>query len=207
MSSSLRDAARDAFCDVLLQVGPTAPTLCEGWDAHRLAAHVWSLSYDPLAWAGMIVHPLNAFTERRLTRIVERWPYVELVARLRRMEGFTCMPWDGRQGHRHGLGEYVIHTEDLRRANDLPSVDPAPELAEALWLRLQVASRQLYGGRRRGLVLAGTNPPRESYVACRGQGSVVTGPVLELLMWVYGRRDSAKVTITPAPLQSGVGAT
>lgn len=199
MTAALRDQARERFCDTLLQVGPDATTLCEGWDAHRLAAHVWTLSYDAVAWLGIALAPFASLTERRLDRVVQRWPYKELVARLRQMQGFRCMPTDAWEGHRHGLGEYVVHTEDVRRANGLPSLKPDPELARALWLRLQVAARQLHGRPGRpGLVVDCTDAGEGPHVVRPGAGNVVTGPVVELLMWVYGRRQAADVTVKPA---------
>lgn len=50
---ALRDAEQERCCDVLAQVPPDTPTLCEGWTAHDLAAHLWSLKQpDPRWWVG-----------------------------------------------------------------------------------------------------------------------------------------------------------
>src|SRR5918999_422676 len=39
---------RADLCDLLDKVGPDAPTLCRGWNAHDLAAHLWIRENDPL---------------------------------------------------------------------------------------------------------------------------------------------------------------
>lgn len=193
MSATLRDAARDAFCETLRSVPANGPTLCEGWDAHLLAAHVWTLSYDPLAWLGMVGGPLGALTEHRLRRTTRHFPYPALVDRLATMHTFRCMPFDAREDFRHSMGEYVIHTEDVRRANGLTTPEPSPELSDALWRRLQVAAPQLHRPRP-GLTLHRTDRPA-TYVVGKGEGAVVSGPSLELVLWVYGRRSAARVTV------------
>ena len=49
---------RADLCDLFDQVGPDAPTLCRGWDAHDLAAHLWIRENDPLGASGIVAKPL-----------------------------------------------------------------------------------------------------------------------------------------------------
>ena len=102
------------------------------------------------------------------------------------------MPTDSWEDHRHALGEYFIHTEDVRRPNRLPKQEISPDLAEALWRRLRTASRQLH--------------PFASWefrTPQGGHGRIGRGPVTkqitgepgELLIWVYGRTEAARVEI------------
>ncbi len=199
MSIELRDRARDDFCEALLAVGPAAPTLCEGWDAAHLAAHVWTLHHDPLAWPGTALPWLAGSTERRLRRAIEGRSYEALVGEIHLLRRIACMPLDGRlEGHRHALGEFVVHTEDVRRANGLPTPAPSPELTAALWRRLRTAARQLTLGRRRGLLLVPTDAGAPPYAVVKGRGTIVTGPVLELMLWVYGRTGHAEVEVHEA---------
>lgn len=195
MSRILRDQARDDFCELLLRVGPQAPTLCEGWDAHHLAAHVWGMTHDVLSWPGIVLPVFGGLTERRLQRAMTAMSFPELVAEIGRLDGFRCMPGDGREGHRHALGEFVVHTEDVRRADDLPPAELSPALAEALWLRVQKVSRQLHRRRHGGLVLVRTDGDSTPVVIAEGPGKVVSGPVLELLLWAHRRRGHADVTV------------
>jgi uncharacterized protein (TIGR03083 family) len=39
-STSLLRKERQALCDTLTELGPDAPTLCEGWTTADLAAHL-----------------------------------------------------------------------------------------------------------------------------------------------------------------------
>ena len=75
---------RAGLCDLLDEVGPGAPTLCEGWTTHDLAAHLWIRETDPLGAPGIVAKPLAGLTERRMAESKERWPYAELVDRIRK---------------------------------------------------------------------------------------------------------------------------
>ena len=127
MTAELRNAQRDEFCRVLSMVAPDAPTLCSGWTAFDLAAHIWILNHGPLAWAGMLLPPFSWLTDREIRRTKERFSYAGLVEEIRTgPASFACMPTDPREDHRHSLGEYFIHTEDVRRPNRLPKQEISP---------------------------------------------------------------------------------
>ena len=86
------------------------------------------------------------------------------------------MPLDRLEDHRHALGEYWMHTQDVARPNGVlqPPVDD--ELAEALWLRVQRAAGALHR-RTRGLTLVHTDGRRATVT--RGAPSVVVSAVPE----------------------------
>jgi len=106
------------------------------------------------------------------------------------------MPLDRFEGHRHALGEYFIHTQDVARANGLDQEEPESQMEDALWLRVQVAARQLHHRRTPGLVLESAG--RSSAHVTKGPTTtVVSGAPSELLCWVYGRQAVAVVTIRP----------
>ena len=81
--SSFAQFERNALCDLLLSVGPDAPTLCEGWTAADLAAHLITRERRPDAAAGLVVTALAGYTDRvqRGVRDAKEWP--DLVAQLR----------------------------------------------------------------------------------------------------------------------------
>lgn len=193
MSRELRDACKESLCQALAMVPAQAPTLCEGWSAHDLAVHLWILKHDPLGWPG-VVHPrLDA---GRTAHWKRRWRYPELVGRLRNDEGgIRAIPFDAREDHRHALGEYFIHDEDVRRANQLPRQHYSTELQEALWLRAQRAGRQLHALGGRSILLQRPDGAR-AQISGGGQRVRVTGEPTELLLWVYGRHDVAEVEVS-----------
>ncbi|MEP7331544.1 MAG: hypothetical protein ABI692_05590, partial [Terracoccus sp.] len=104
------------------------------------------------------------------------------------------MPFDRFGGHRHALGEYFVHTQDVVRANGLRQEGPGDELEDALWLRVQAAARELHRRGSPGLVLK-SKDGRSALVARRPPMTVVTGLPSELMCWVYGRQAVADVTI------------
>ncbi len=197
MTAYLRDRQLRRCCDAFDQVSADAPTLGAGWSAHDLAIHLWTLKHDPLGWPGIVVPALAATAGRRADRLRDRWSYPELVARLRAGPGaIACMPLDRFEGHRHALGEYFIHTQDVARANGLDQEEPESRMEDALWLRVQVAARQLHHRRTPGLVLESKG--RSSAHVTKGPTTtVVSGAPSELLCWVYGRQEVAVVTIRP----------
>ena len=146
MTADLRDRQFRQCCDALEQVSADAPTLCEGWAAHDLAIHLWTLKHDPLGWPGIVVPALAATTARRADRIRRRWSYVELVARLRAERGdMACMPFDRFGGHRHALGEYYTPdwlceriAADLHLERHFQVLDPACGSGAFLFSALQV---------------------------------------------------------------------
>ncbi|HEY0698515.1 MAG TPA: TIGR03085 family protein, partial [Micromonospora sp.] len=55
---------RLALADLMLALGPDAPTLNEGWDTRDLAAHLIVRERRPDAAAGILLRPLGAHAER-----------------------------------------------------------------------------------------------------------------------------------------------
>ena len=193
MTAELRDAQRDEFCQVLAMVPPDSPTLCAGWTAFDLAAHVWLLNHGPRSWLGIVLPPLAWFTTSEIRRVRQRFSYAGLVEEIRTgPASLKCMPTDSWEDHRHALGEYFIHTEDVRRPNRLPRQEISAELAEALWQRLRVAARQLHP-----LASWEFLTPQGGHGRI-GRGTItkrITGTPDELILWTYGRTDAARVEV------------
>lgn len=200
-----RDAAKAWCLDALRRVGPSSPTLCQGWDAHDLAVHLWVLNHDPASWPMVGVPALAAAADRRAARTREAHPYERLLDELDSGPGgFACMPGDAWEGHRHAMGEWFVHGADVRLANgiELPRTSAAMELA--LWKRAVVASWWLQGsgpalelvwpatGRRARI--GGLRPATR-----REPTTVVAGSPAHLLLWVHGRREVADVRLTSRP--------
>ncbi|MCE1179227.1 MAG: maleylpyruvate isomerase family mycothiol-dependent enzyme [Micrococcales bacterium] len=194
MTAALRDRQLQRLCDAFEAAGPDAPTLCEGWDVHDLAVHIWQLGHDPLAWPGIALRRLEPLTAWRTSRTRRRVGFAELVDLLRSGSGaLAAMPTDALEGHRHALGEYYMHTQDVVRANGIREPRPDEQLEAALWLRVQRATPILRGDLP-GLVLRRPGGGHAQVVA--GPRSVeVVGPASELIVWVYGREDVARVEV------------
>ncbi|MFP8907648.1 TIGR03085 family metal-binding protein [Streptomyces atacamensis] len=182
------------LADLLETYGPEAPTLCEGWRTRELAAHVVVRERRADAAGGILVKALQPRLERVQQEFAAK-PYEELIQLIRtgppRMSPFSLKQVD----EAANTVEFFVHGEDVRRAR--PEWTPReidPVLADALWRRLETTARA-YGRRCPvGLVLRRTNG--QVAVARKGTPVVtVTGEPGELLLFVSGRQDAARVEL------------
>jgi hypothetical protein len=84
---------RRALADLFLELGPDAPTLCEGWRTADLAAHLVVRERRPDAALGIVLGPLAGHTERVQRAVRDGRPWPDLVALFR-----DGPPWPFRLG-------------------------------------------------------------------------------------------------------------
>ncbi|PJE98496.1 TIGR03085 family protein [Streptomyces carminius] len=180
------------LADLLESAGPEAPTLCEGWRTRELAAHAVVRERRPDAAGALVLKALRPRRERVLEEFAAK-PYEELIQLIRtgppRVSPFNLKQVD----EAANTVEFFIHGEDVRRAQpDWTPREIDPVFADALWKQLETTAR-LYGRRSPvGLVLR--RPNGQVVVARKGTPVVtVTGEPGELLLFVSGRQDSARV--------------
>ncbi len=187
-------AERAGICDTLLRVGPDAPTLDEGWLARDLAAHLVLRERRPDAAPGILVPRLSGWTATVQDQLASR-PWPELVDRIR--SGPPAWSPYALPGIREAVNllEFFVHHEDLLRAQPVwaPRVLPAG-MEAALAKRLPALARLRYRKIAARVVLR--RPTGEECVVGRGGADlVITAPPQELVLFVFGRRDHARVTI------------
>ncbi|MGI8458384.1 MAG: TIGR03085 family metal-binding protein [Propionibacteriaceae bacterium] len=196
---------RTELCDLLDVVGPDAPTLCAGWSAHDLAAHLWIRETDPLAIPGMLARPLSGLTERRLAETKQRFPFVDLVDKLRHGPArFSVFAFPG-VDEGANTTEFFVHHEDVRRAGDHPSPprDLGAEDEDWVWRRLKLLGRAFFRRAKVGVVLErAVDPalsPRDEPESLRVMGGSATvtlvGQPSELLLFAHGRNAVAAVKL------------
>lgn len=183
-------AERQELCDLLLEVGPDAPTLCAGWTTRDLAAHLVVREARPDATLGIVVTPLAGHAAAVQDRVAARaWP--ELVRDVRTGPPLLSpFRLPGVQGLADPF-EFAIHHEDVRRARAdwSPRALPAEEQA-VLWQRLARASRMLSRRSPVGIALRRSDTG-EMAIARSGSPTVtLVGEPLELVLRLYGRRAS-----------------
>ncbi len=195
---TLARSERMALADELAVVGPDAPTLCAGWQAVDLAAHLVIRERRLDAAPGIMLKPLSGWT-RRVQQGVAAQPYEDLVALVRSgPPRWSPLGWPGVDEAANAL-EMFLHHEDVRRAQRAwapRSLTPAHE--QELWRRLggiaRLATRRAPGG----IVLR--QPNGEALTVRRGEPIVtVTGPPAELLLFASGRQRHARVELAGDP--------
>jgi uncharacterized protein (TIGR03085 family) len=188
---------RLALCDLFEQVGPAAPTLCEGWDAYDLAVHLYVRESDPMAGPGILIPALSDTTERRMQRVKERFGFAEVVGKVRNGPPPVSIYALPKLGHQLNTTEYFVHHEDVRRAQPAYDVRDLPaEQQDGLWKAVRLAAKGMTRKSPTGVVLQ--RPDGTSSVAKRPteHGSVtVTGEPAELVLFCFGRQRVADVQL------------
>lgn len=194
MAEPLDRRERRELCDLFLQLGPEAPTLCDGWSAMDLATHLVvrerSLRGAPGIVLGDKVKRLGAATAAAQSR-EELKGFEAVVDRVR-----TGPPLPLRAiSSVINLNEFAIHHEDLRRANGLVARADRPDLQDGLWRYLKRGVRLVPGRPKKvGLVLA--RPDGTTIVSGDEPAARIAGEPLEIVLYLFGRRDHADVVIT-----------
>lgn len=203
--SSLAGRERALLCATAQQVGPEAPTLCEGWDVRDLLIHLLIREGHPLAAAGIFV-PLRPLTRLR-TRTEEslaRCDFADLVTDLRHGPPLLSPFSVPKLGGIANIAEFFVHHEDIRRAQD----DWAPRTQSAatedtLWRLLGLLGRGTSMSAPTGVVLRRSDAEgatkRLRPTPADAGDVVVTGPPSELLLFAYGRQEHARVDLDGDP--------
>ncbi|TGO04518.1 TIGR03085 family metal-binding protein [Serinibacter arcticus] len=191
----LRTGPRADLVAALRAARPTDPTLCEGWEARHLAAHVvlrerrpvqvalsMARSVDPTA--GLADGARDAEGYARLVDQVEEGP-----SRLSPLEWAPVA----------NVVEFLVHAADVRRGNGLPETQAElPEhLTTAVWrsVRPMATLRYRRSAARGGVGLVLVSPLARAVLARGERSAVLSGTPLELALWVSGRERASLATV------------
>lgn len=188
---------RLALCDLFDEVGPDAPTLCEGWQTRHLAAHLLLRERRPDVGLGIVV-PAFAGHADKVTDAVAQKDFAKNVATVRNGPPLLSPTRLAAVDRLANTAEFFVHHEDVLRAQ--PGWTPR-DLEAALVRDL----RTPFG--RVGLLTRGFGRPLEfratdvdetvtAVASDSAEPVVVSGPIGELILFAYGRQASAKVEIT-----------
>lgn len=177
---------RRALSDLFDELGPDVPTLCTGWQAKDLAAHLVLRDRRPDAAAGIQAKALAGHTERVQQAIAAR-PWPELVQQVRTgPPAWSPFRIPGLSELVNG-GEYFVHHEDLRRAQrDWEPREPNPERDAALWKLVRTLGRLSYRRSPVGIVLQ-RNGGEQAVVKKGPKPVTIVGEPGELVLHAFGR--------------------
>ena len=198
MTDSLARRERHALCDLALALGPDAPTLCGDWTCRDLAAHLLVRENSMIGAAGITFSPMAGFTERAMARAA-RNPFPEMIAKLYD-PGITPYRLPGVERLTNTL-EYLVHHEDLRRAQlDWEPRDLSLADEDDLW-KLLPGSAKL-SSRKAGVPIVVRRSDRPDVEATVRRGDdpvVVTGRPSELALFFFGRSSVSDVSLEGPP--------
>ncbi len=183
---SVAQRERAALVETMRAAGPEAPTLCEGWKARDLAAHLVIREYRPDAAPGILIPFFAAHTEKVQNQVAEQNDWDELVDKL--ASGPPVYSPFKLLDPVANVAEMFIHHEDVRRAQ--PGWQPRaldPELSARLRRTLPLMAR-LTLAKVPGRVALRTPEGKTLLTAGRGPAVTVTGPPEELLLFAVGRQ-------------------
>jgi uncharacterized protein (TIGR03085 family) len=197
---------RAALCDLFDARGPAAPTLCQGWLTHDLAAHLWIRETDPIGATGIVAKPLSGLLDRRMAEVKQRWEFSELVMRIRNGPArFSVFALPG-VDEPANTTEFFVHHEDVRRAGDdpLPPRDLEAGVEDWMWKRLKLLGRGLFRRSQVGVVLeragtAGQYEPEAIRAVAGATIVTVIGKPSELMIFASGRDGAADVQLIGEP--------
>lgn len=197
---------RQELCATLRTAGPAAPTLCGGWTTTELAAHLVLRERSVKELGGRVpVRRLRELAEQSMNDYATRETYERVVqaiehgpsplesGRVYPLAAFWAFP-PVREAV--NLLEYVIHHEDVRRADG----DTTPRLMpvarqHAVWQRLRLAAPLTMRAVPVGVRLCWPGHGEIATLRTRRGGPVVTisGEPVELALIAFGRQPYAHV--------------
>ncbi|MEI7058083.1 TIGR03085 family metal-binding protein [Nocardioides sp. CCNWLW239] len=188
--ASFARSERLALCDTAVSLGPTAPTLCEGWEVKDLLVHLLVRERRPWAAPGIFLPPL-APVLRRAEAAYAAQPHEDLAARLRDPKGtpFSFEPIEKAVN----TVEFFVHHEDLRRAQSGWEPRTLPAAVERdLWRTLKLFGKGLVRSARTPLVVS--DGADSATLRAGDEPVTITGPASELILFCFGRHEVRGLT-------------
>lgn len=194
---SFQQKEREKLADLLLELGPDAPTLCEGWTTADLAAHLYLRERQPYMAGGYFLPQLKGMTRDAEAKIRQR-PYAEVVKEWAAGPPVFLKPLDKALN----ASEHFIHHEDVRRGRgEVAPREFSRAVEDQLMKAAKLMGKMALSSTDVPVVLTPPNHPPLTLGGTRGvvdQGDRVvrvSGEPGELLLWVTGR-DAVQVAIT-----------
>jgi uncharacterized protein (TIGR03085 family) len=195
MAIDLARSERDALCDLFLDVGPDAPTLCDGWATRDLAAHLVVRERRPDAAIGIVVPPFAHHGDNVRNHVAQR-PYPQLVEEVRSGPPIWSPMRIPALDRATNTMEFFVHHEDVRRAQEgwEPRDLDAAASAE-LWAGVKRMTRLMFRHAPAGVVLVSSDGER--HLAKDASPAVeVKGTPAELALFAFGRQAHSRVELT-----------
>lgn len=188
---------RQALSALFEELGPDAPTLCDGWTTRDLAAHLVVREHRPDAAPGIMVPALAGHTQRVQDRYAAR-PWEKLVAQVRRGPSIFWPTSIGPLDELTNAAEFLVHHEDVRRAQaGWEPREPEQARDASAWRSARQSAKLNLRKSPVGVTLR-TTDGREAVVKNGPDRVTIVGDPVDLLLFVFGR-DAVRLTFEGDP--------
>jgi len=179
--------------------GPDAPTLCDGWTVRDLVAHLVIRENRPDASAGLVVPQLAGYTEKVQGAAARRTSFEDLVTKFdngpSKLSVFALPGVDSLAN----TAEFLVHHEDVLRAQ--PDWQPRElSAADANQIWRELPRMTTLATRRLNVGLVAEHPDGRVRTLSKGEPvAIISGEPLEILLYLFGRRDVARIELKGNP--------
>lgn len=176
------------------ELGPDAPTLCDGWTVRDLVVHLLLRERSPAA-AGILVRPLSKVLDRVSERHARR-DFDTLLRELREGPPVWSPFAIPKLGDALNTVEYYVHHEDVRRAQ--PQWEPRElptKVEDALWRAVRAIGRGPVVRTKVGLVAEREDTGERTRLKSGDRDVVLRGRPSELVLYLYGRKEQSEVQL------------
>lgn len=196
---TLAATERAALADLFDEVGPSHPTLCEGWMAGHLLTHLLIREHRPDAMIGSKIGPLKAWSKRVQRKYALKDWSLQVEEFREGAPGHSPMRFGAVDEVVNGM-EHFVHHEDVRRgaAGWKPRVLDPETTKAVVDLLTSVPVKLAIRGLDHGLV---AELPDHRIITMKSGDTSVTikGEPAEILMWALGRRTGCIVEFEGDP--------
>lgn len=178
---------RAALADLFEELGPFAPTRCEGWQTQDLAAHLYIRERRLDALPGIGSEKFADRTQRIQQSELHKLGFLPIVQAIR-TPGWIMRPLDNLVNS----SEFFIHHEDVLRANGRSQTLTAKE-QQHLWPIVKVLARKAQYAYKGQLTLTRTDTGAEQRFGQGDRPIHLSGLPSELLLYLSGREADVEV--------------
>ncbi len=193
---SFASRQRAALADLLDELGPFAPTECEGWQTQDLAAHLYVREHKLSALPGIGLDRFAEKTSQVQNQVLHSMDYPDLVEEIRTV-GWIMRPLDALVN----TSEFFIHHEDVLRANGRSQTLTAKEQQE-LWPLVTVMARRVQTKAGDQLRITRSDTGLEKQIGTGERIIHLRGLPSELLLHLTGRDSNVELIADPPVLDN-----
>lgn len=161
-----------------------------------MAAHLYVRERRADAGPGVVLGgPFASHTDRVMASVLRVHPYDDVVSRVAAGPPLLLRPVDEQMN----LFEFFVHHEDVRRANGEGRRGLPAAFDDVMWERLRRMLRLSLRRMRGTQVEVVSDHGGRAVVGGTGPTVRITGPVGELVLYSFNRKDIAEVELTGDP--------